>query len=134
MGPEANKPIGATALALSVGLSAQSGHPVPWSIIRRGIDDAITSRWLELAPGSGTWPCEMAGASAVTLVQPAAGGSAAEPPSGGYTPRPQGAYHGSAALEPSAFQDLVEVLPDLIKIAAGVPLKFDLSVTLGDGQ
>src|SRR5829696_9371668 len=36
---------------------------------------------IELAPGSGLWPCEMAGASAVTLKQPSAlgaiGGAAA---------------------------------------------------------
>ena len=31
-------------------------------------------------------------------------------------------------------QDLIEVLPDIIKAAAGVPLQFKLSVTLGDGQ
>jgi hypothetical protein len=29
---------------------------------------------------------------------------------------------------------LVEVLPDLLKIAAGVPLQFRLSITLGDSQ
>jgi hypothetical protein len=40
----------------------------------------------------------------------------------------------SAALDASAFQDLVEVLPDLLKISAGIPLQFHLSVTLGDGQ
>jgi hypothetical protein len=40
----------------------------------------------------------------------------------------------TATLEPSALQDLVEVLPDLLKIAAGVPLQLRLAVTLGDGQ
>jgi hypothetical protein len=59
----------------------------------------------------------------------------AEPqPSGEYVPRQRGVFHASAAVEPSAFQDLVEVLPDLIKLAAGIPLQFRLCVTLGDGQ
>jgi len=120
-----------TGLALTVALAAPSGRPIPWSVMRRAIDDALTSRWLELAPGSGAWPCDMAGAAAITLKPPT---GAEEPPPGGYAARPQGVYHAAAALEPSAFQDLVEVLPDLIKIAAGVPLKLSLSVTLGDGQ
>jgi hypothetical protein len=89
--------------------------------MRQAIDAAMASRWLELASGSAPWPCEFGGAAAVTLRQPAAGGGVTEPPSGpGFAPRPPGAYHASAALDPSAFQDLVEVLPDLIKIAAGV--------------
>jgi hypothetical protein len=126
-----------TPLAMSVALAAQNeNRPVPWSIMQQAIDAAIASRWLELAPGSIAWPCDMAGASAVTLKQPASGGGAAESQPGGgvYVSRPPGIYHAMATLEPSAFQDLVEVLPDLIKIAAGVSLKFSLSVTLGDGQ
>lgn len=43
------------------------------------------------------------------------------------------AYSSSAALEPADFQDLIDVLPDVLKAAAGVPLQFKLSVTLGDG-
>jgi hypothetical protein len=130
--PEAWRDGQTNVLALSVALSAQSGRPLPWSVMRRAIGDAITSRWLELAPGSGPWPSEMAGAAAVTLKQPAA---MDDPPSPGeYVSRPQGIFHASAAVEASAFQDLVEVLPDLIKLAAGIPLQFRLSVTLGDGQ
>jgi hypothetical protein len=110
--PNAWKDGQTTALALSVALSAQGGRPVPWSVMRQAIEDAIKSRWLELVPGSGAWPCDVAGASAVILKQPAA---VSEPPPGPYTPRPQGIYHASATLEASAFQDLVEVLPDLLR-------------------
>ena len=45
-----------------------------------------------------------------------------------------GVYTSSVELDPSNLQDLIEVLPDIIKAAAGVPLQFKLSVTLGDGQ
>lgn len=120
-----------TALALSVALSTQAGRPIPWTVLRRAIEDAIKARWLELAPGSGAWPCDMAGASTVMLKQPAAPGGMAEPI---HTYRPKGVYTSSAALEPSALQDFVDVLPDVIKAAAGVPLRFQLAVTLGDGQ
>ncbi|MBX6323511.1 MAG: hypothetical protein IRY94_16935, partial [Rhodospirillaceae bacterium] len=132
--PDAWKDGQTTALALSVALSTQTGRPVPWAVLRRAIDDAIKARWLELAPGSGAWPCDMAGASAVALKQPAAPGGMAEPQPGGYVPKPKGVYTSSAALEPSALQDLVDVLPDVVKAAAGVPLQFQLAVTLGDGQ
>ncbi len=125
-----------TALALSIGVSAQGGQPVPWMVLRDGIDGAIKASWLALAPGSGSWPCDAAGASAVTLRQP-------ETPAGRNGPLPAGpmqisertgVYTSSVELDPSNLQDLIEVLPDIIKAAAGVPLQFKLSVTLGDGQ
>ena len=59
----------ATVLALSVALA---GHPIPWAVLRRAVNDAIASRWLETTPASGTWPCEVTGAAAVTLKPPVA--------------------------------------------------------------
>jgi hypothetical protein len=132
--PDAWKDGQTNALALSVVLSAQTGHPIPWTVLRRAIDDSLKARWIELAPKSGSWPCEMTGASTVTLTQPAAPVGMAGPKPGGYVPKPKGVYTSSAALEPSALQDLVEVLPEVIKAAAGMPLHFQLSVTLGNGQ
>ena len=134
--PEAWQDGQTTALALSIGVSAQGGQPVPWMVLRDGIDGAIKASWLALAPGSGSWPCDAAGASAVTLRQP-------ETPAGRNGPLPAGpmqisertgVYTSSVELDPSNLQDLIEVLPDIIKAAAGVPLQFKLSVTLGDGQ
>jgi hypothetical protein len=130
--PDAWKNGETTALALSIALAAENNNlSVPWSILRQAIDAAVAARWLELAPGSGSWPCDIAGAAAVILRQPAPGG-AGEPLPG--EPPPSGVYRATATLEASAFQDLVDVLSDLLKIAAGVPLQFRLSVTLGDGQ
>ena len=59
------------ALALSVAFSTKTGQPVPWTVLRHAIDDAIKARWIERAADSGPWPCEMAAASTVTLKQPA---------------------------------------------------------------
>ena len=39
--PEAWKDGQTTALALSLGLSAQTGQPVPWTVLRDGIDGAL---------------------------------------------------------------------------------------------
>ena len=132
--PDAWKDGQTTALALSLGLSTQIGQPVPWTALRDGINGALKANWLEVAPDSSPWPCDAAGASAVRLKQP-------ETPTGRPGPRPgekveerTGVYASAAELDPSNLQDLMDVLPDIIKVAAGVPLQFRLSVTLGDGQ
>ena len=125
--PDAWKTGQATVLALSVALAAQEGYPIPWAVLRRAIDDAISSRWLEVAPGSGAWPCDVAGSAAVTLKPPAD----FKPQSVSET---SGAYTSSAALAPDGLQDLVDALPDIVKAAAGVPLEFRLEVTLGQGK
>jgi cold shock CspA family protein len=132
--PEAWKDGQTTALALSVALSAQSGHAIPWTVLRRAIDDAIKARWIELSTASGPWPCDITGASAVKLTPPLAPGGMGGPQPGGHIPKPKGVYISSAALEPSSLQDLMDVLPDVIKAAAGVPLQFQLQISLGDGQ
>ena len=125
--PDAWKSGETTALALSVALAGQENCPVPWTVMRRAIDDAIASRWLEIAPGSGTWPCDVSGAAAVTLRPP----TGFEPKSVSET---GAAYTSSAALEPASLQDLVDALPEIVKTAAGVPLEFRLEVTLGNGK
>ena len=38
------------------------------------------------------------------------------------------------SLEPSGLQDVVDVLPDIVKAATGVPLEFRLDVTPRDGK
>ncbi len=132
--PEEWKDGQATALALSLGLSAQIGQPVPWTVLRNGIDGALKASWLEIAPDSGPWPCDAAGASAVTLKQSETltGPPGSRP--GEKVEEKTGVYTSSAELDPSNLQDLIDVLPEIMKAAAGVPLQFRLSVTLGDGQ
>jgi len=121
-----------TAYALSVALSQQIGHPVPWAVLRGAIDSAIRCRWLELVPGSSAWPCDSANASTLTLRRPAAP-ELGEGRPGESIPRRSGTYLSTAELGPEALQDLVEVLPDIVRGAAGLPLQFQLTVTLGDG-
>src|SRR5262249_31804761 len=104
------------------------------TVLRRAIDDSIRARWIELAANSGPWPCEMAAASMVTLRQPAGPGGAAEPPPGGFISKPKGVYISSALLQPNELQDLVDVLPDVVKAAAGVSLRFHLQISLGDSE
>jgi hypothetical protein len=132
--PEAWKDGQTSVLALSVAFSTKIGHPVPWTVLRHAIDDAIKARWIELAPESGPWPCEMAAASTVTLKQPAATGGTVGPGAGGGVSKPKGVYTSSAALEPAALQDLVDALPDIVNAAAGISLRFLLEISLGKGE
>ena len=126
--PNAWKADGATALALSVALANQEGNSVPWAVLRRAIDDAIASRWLETTPGSGAWPCEVAAAGTVSLRPPAGFDPTSVTP---VVSKTTAGYGSSAVLDPAALQDLVDALPEIVKAAAGLPLEFRLGVTLG---
>ena len=118
----------ATVLALSVALANQEGNPLPWAVLRRAVDDAIASRWLETAPASGVWPSEVAGAAAVSLRPPAGFDPTSITPTVSTT---TAGYASSAVLDPAALQDLVDALPEIVKAAAGLPLEFRLDVKLG---
>ena len=43
-------------------------------------------------------------------------------------------HRGDPALQPAALQDLVEVLPDVVKAAVGMSLRFQLQISLGEGE
>jgi hypothetical protein len=131
--PEAWKGGQTTALALSVALSTKTAHPVPWTVLRRAIDDSIKARWIEVAANSGPWPCEMAAASTIILKQPSALGGVVSSASGAFGSKQKSVYTASAALQPNELQDLVDVLDDVVKAAVGVPLRFQLQISLGDG-
>ena len=97
----------------------------PWSVLSRSIDNAISARWLELAPNSSPWPCDAAGTAGVKLKEPetAAAKGVAEP---------KGAFIASADLQPHELQNLAEALPEIMKAAAGSALRFHLRIVLDD--
>ena len=76
----------------------------------------------------------MAAASTVTLMQPRASGGMANSATGTYGSKPKGVYTSAALLQPNQLQDLVDVLDDIVKAAVGVPLRFQLQISLGDGE
>ncbi len=60
-----------TALSLAAGLSQAAGRTLPWTVVRSALDEAFRMRLLERTADSGPWPCDYAGAAAVTLQLPA---------------------------------------------------------------
>jgi hypothetical protein len=106
---------------LGQALSQKRGEPVPWGLLREGIDNAVVSRWLEVTEGSTAVGAEHAGS--LKLGRPK-DSPATEPP-----PEPRVAQ---ALLEPDGLQDLAERLPELLSAGAGSGLKFRVGVVLGD--
>ena len=116
----------ANVTAISTALAIQEGNPIPWTVLRKAIDDAIAARWLEVVLGSGTWPCDAAAAKEVKLRTPI---GPVVPPE----PVTTKVYEASARLEPSELQDLVDVLHEIVQASVGERLEFRLAIQLGDG-
>ncbi len=123
--PDAWKDGRTSPAALDNALWGKSQFRIPRLVLARAIGGAIKSRWLELAPESGPWPCDEAQWAQVSLKTP-----------GKPAPRPvrDDRHTCSAELEPEEMQDLVEILPAVVADAAGIPLKLQLSITFGDGD
>lgn len=105
--------------ALGQALSQKRGEPVPWGLLREGIDNAVVSRWLEVTEGSTTVGAEHAGS--LKLGRP----KDAPPPEPRSEPRVA-----RALLEPDRLQDLAERLPELLSAAPGWGLRFRVGLVL----
>ncbi len=107
--------------ALGQALSQKRGEPVPWGLLREGIDNAVVSRWLEVTEGSTAVGPEHA--SSLTLRRPR------DTPEPQPSPQPRVVH---ALLEPDGLQDLAERLPELLSVGAGWGLQFRVGVVLGE--
>jgi len=112
-----------TAAALSQALSVLQGRPLPWAVVRSTIDSAVKARLLEMAAGSGPWPCDWPGAADVHL----------QVPEGIVIPPPRPQEYAEAELEPAELQDVVDGLSDVLKAGAGLNLRFVLRMEVGLG-
>ena len=115
-----------TAAAISTALSVKTSKSLPWIVVRQAIDSAIRSRLIEVVPGSGTWPCDWAGAAAVRLRVPLTTEVVAPPP-----PSPPNSSFAEARLEASEIQDLADNLAEILTAGAGLDLQFFVRLELG---
>lgn len=124
-----------TALAVATALSQNAGKVLPWKTVKDAISGSLQARFVELANGSGKWPCEYHEAKLIKLKVAATGTGGG----GGTTGGGRGgkkALIASAYLETSEIQDLAEMVPKLldIKAKAKIPIQFFFQVELGDAE
>ncbi len=117
------------ALSIMTALSAKRGLNLPWSAVRSAIDDGIRARWLELSAGSATWPSDLAGAQHVALQTPEVQLDRVADIT--YTARPKGVLTAEAAMEAHSIQELAEQIPDILNVAVGSALKFNVRIEVG---
>lgn len=124
--PEAWSDGPTTALAIAEALSRKVGLPLPWQTVREAIGGALRAHYLEV---EGGWPCEYAAARQVMLREKKA--ESVKLKSGLYgtgetVAPPQTSFKiAEAELPIHELQDLAEVAPELLHLAAGqTPLRF----------
>ncbi len=118
-----------TALALSLALSRKQGKPLPWPVVSKAIQGALSARYLERTIDSGFWPCDYAGAQTVKLRVPQ---GATPPPPPPPSPPPPGQMVAEADLEPRQIQDLADQMPAITKAAVGLGLKIHVRIEVGE--
>ena len=117
------------ALAIMTALSNRRGGNLPWSTIQSGLQTGIRSRWIELSPESGPWPCGFAGAQFVLIQAPSQRLSDNRGTYGGQ--KRLGTFTAEASLEAGGIQDLAEQIPALSLAAVGTSLTFNIRIELG---
>lgn len=123
------------ALALAVALSRKAGKTLPWVVVRDAIDAAFRARLLERTVGSGDWPCDFSRASSVSVGVPA--GATGGPPqtTGAAATDATVRTSQTTALKTNQLQDLVDVLPEVLRATAGLEVRFRVSVEIkGKGR
>lgn len=109
---------------------------MPWSTIRAALDGAFRTRLIERVEGLGVWPCDYAGASAVSIQLPSEKqtGSTGTTVGGPGVARPDTRVSPELRLKANQLQDLNDVIPELLRVAAGHELTFKLSVAIKGSQ
>ena len=122
-----------TAMAIAATLSQERGVTLPWKTVKDAINAALQARFFELTEDSGEWPCDFAHAQAVKVAPASGKGDRPEEPGdvgGTVAPRAE------AEFDAAEMQDLGDAVPALLDVKArfDVPLKFQVRLSLGDGE
>jgi len=112
------------------------GKTLPWKTVRDVVSAALQARFVEVAQGSQTWPCEFPSAQFARFnvttgaaVVGAGGGGEADV-------APRKILVAISELGPAQVQDLGDIVPKLleIKAKAGTPIRFHIRIEVGDGK
>ena len=114
------------AYAIVTALSAKRGLNFPWSTVKKAIDDAIRTQWLEVAGENTTWPTDFSGAQHAVFQIPK-GLPPVHDPRLDYFP----GMAAEAALAVHEIQDLAEKISDIAIAAVGCDFKVKVRIELG---
>jgi hypothetical protein len=114
------------AYAIVTALSSKRGLNFPWSTVKKAIDDAIRTQWLEVASENATWPTDLSGAQHAVFQTPK-GVPPIRDPLLDYFP----GMAAEAALEVYEIQDLAEKISDIAIAAVGCDFKVKVRIELG---
>ncbi|OLS15779.1 MAG: hypothetical protein RBG13Loki_0616 [Promethearchaeota archaeon CR_4] len=132
--PQAWRGESATALTIYDALSKEKGILLPWSLIREALDKAISSGRIELALESLPLPKDFALAGKVLLRLPRASPEKQPPekPIKPFKPAPprRNEYIAESSITQDEIQDLVEIIPEIMRAAVGLDLKFKIRIDL----
>ena len=127
--PDAWRDGKANVLAIVTALSTQRGKPLPWTAVRSAVDSGISTRWIELAPDSQSWPCDIANAQHV-VVQAATGQGRSDYRKGHDGQKRLGTVTAEATVEANGVQDLADKIPGITRAAVGHQLRFNIKIEL----
>lgn len=121
-----------TALSIAAALSQKAGRPLPWVTVRDALDAAFRARLLERSPQSSAWPCDFTGASTVYLQLPEVKTGSGSPGGSGMETGPPANTRVSTelVLQANQLQDLSDLVPQLLRAAAGQEIGFTVRVAI----
>lgn len=122
----------ASGLSIATALSIKAGKTLPWKTVRDVISAALQARFLELADGSQSWPCDFPSAQFAKFKASEAKGVITSPKG----EEPRQVLVASGELSPDQVMELGDVMPKLLQIRAktNTPLRFNVSIEMGDGK
>ncbi|MDQ2843407.1 MAG: DUF499 domain-containing protein [Acidobacteriota bacterium] len=115
-----------SATAIALALSSKAGKPLPWRWVREALDGAFKAGYLERTSDSAAWPCDFGGANSIKVMA-----REGTPPREPEPQRPPG-ISVEADLDVAELQDLAARAPDLVRAAAGMGLRINVRVALGN--
>lgn len=107
--PDVWKDASTTALAISIALSNLRGQPLPWSVVRQAITEARSAGLITIDADNVSWPCALGEAGKIRIQRVQSTGIS--PP-----PRVDQSVRTERALKPSEFQNMAEVIGDVMSL------------------
>ena len=115
-----------TAHLIHGALSAKFGKPLPWTRTEQPLNEAFRLGLIERTLDSASWPCDMGGASGVKIR--VSKNEFRQPP----PPQHYGSTIATAELQLHEVQDLADHVDALREATAGHPLRFRVTVEVGE--